>query len=98
MSDPNSALASKFSEKFPYIEILLWGSLILLIVGVFSPIMTTTQWWIIKKSFSIYTGLIDLYSRNEFFLFFIIIIHKKANLFTLFRIISINNSKKVIII
>ena len=73
-SDKYPSLTVRLPDKYKEIDFLLWISLILLIVGIFSPIMTTTQWWIIKKSFSIYTGLIDLFSRNEFFLFFIIII------------------------
>ena len=36
--------------------------------------MTTTQWWVVNKSFSIFTGLIDLYSKNEFFVFFVILV------------------------
>jgi paraquat-inducible protein A len=56
------------------IGILLWAALILLVIGIFAPILTLTKFLFFENRFSIYTGLIQLFKDRQFFLFVVILV------------------------
>lgn len=56
------------------IGLLLWAALILLVSGVFAPILTLTKFMFFESRFSIYTGLVQLFRDKQYFLFVVILV------------------------
>ena len=72
----NSTVAS-LADQHPgkrYVGWLLWASLLLLVIGLFAPIMTLRKFLFWKNEMSIYTGLIGLFDDGHYGLFFILLI------------------------
>ena len=67
------SLAEQHPEKH-YVRWLLWASLVLLVIGLFAPIMTLKKFLFLSNEISIYTGLIGLFDDRHYGLFFIILI------------------------
>lgn len=54
------------------LKVFLAAALILLITGLFTPIMTVTQLIFLENSFSVISGLQDLFSQQQYVLFLLI--------------------------
>ncbi len=87
MSDSTVASLADQHPGKRYVGWLLWGSLLLLVIGLFAPIMTLKKFLFLKNEVSIYTGLIGLFDDGHYGLFFIILIFSVcfplAKIFTL---------------
>ena len=57
-----------------YTHLLIWGSLISLGIGIFTPILTFRKMIILKNTFSIFSGLVSLFKEGEYFLFLLIFV------------------------
>ncbi len=86
----NDSTVASLADQHPgkrYVGWLLWTSLLLLILGLFAPIMTLSKFLFLKNEVSIYTGLIGLFDDGHYGLFFIILIFSVcfplAKIFTL---------------
>jgi paraquat-inducible protein A len=56
------------------IDFMLWVSLITLAIGIFAPVMTFKKLIFYKNTFSIHTGLVNLFKEGEYILFLIIFV------------------------
>ena len=74
MSDPTPLSLAQHHPRKRYIGWLLWAALLLLVIGLFAPMMTLTKFHFLKNEVSIYTGLIGLFEEGEYALFAIILI------------------------
>ena len=61
MDDEKAPSLADLHPRHRYIGWLLWGSLLLLVVGLFAPMMTLKKFLFLKNEVSIYTGLIGLF-------------------------------------
>lgn len=69
----------KSSQKHHLIErqllkLLLLAAFILLIAGIITPVMTITKLVFLQNSFSIFSGLKDLFAQQKYILFLLILI------------------------
>ena len=74
MEDTSPTSLAHQHPRHRYIGWLLWAALILLIIGLFAPMMTLKKFLFLKDEVSIYTGLIGLFDEGEYALFAIILI------------------------
>ena len=74
MEDTSPLSLARHHPGKQYIGWLLWAALILLIIGLFAPMMTLTKFRFLKNEVSIYSGLIGLFDGGEYLLFAIILI------------------------
>ena len=70
--NPNSRNEPALEKRF--IGWLLWLSMLLLIIGLFAPILTMTKFTVIKNEVSIYTSLSKLFEDGRYGLFSIILL------------------------
>jgi len=73
----NDSTVESLADQHPgkrYVGWLLWASLLLLVIGLFAPIMTLRKFLFWKNEMSIYTGLIGLFDDGHYGLFFILLI------------------------
>jgi len=68
----NKSIAQKYPDKYKEINLFIWLPFLLLVFGLFSPIMTIKKWIFIQNTLSIYSGLIKLVQDGQYFLFIII--------------------------
>jgi len=83
---PPPSLADHHPRK-RYIGWLLWAALVLLIIGLFAPMMTLKKFLFLKNEVSIYTGMIGLFEEGQYVLFAIILIFSVC--FPLVKIFSL---------
>ncbi|GBE07933.1 MAG TPA: paraquat-inducible protein A [Gammaproteobacteria bacterium] len=85
----SSNLATRHPQKNIFIMSLLLLSTILLLVGIFAPMMTLSRFVWIENSFSLFAGTIQLYKDGQYLLFIILftfsILLPIAKLILLFR-------------
>lgn len=55
------------------VNLLLVASLGLFVVGVFAPLMTVRQWWVFEDTYSLFTGLLQLWREGQYALFAIVL-------------------------
>lgn len=70
----SSNLASRHPDKNILIMFLLLLSAILLLFGIFAPMMTLTKFVWIENSFSLFAGTLQLYIDGQYLLFLILLI------------------------
>ena len=80
------SLSAQHPRKW-YVGGLLWAALILLIIGLFAPMMTLKKFLFLKNEVSIYTGLIGMFEEEHYGLFLIILIFSVC--FPLIKIFSL---------
>ena len=80
------SLADQHPRK-RYLGWLLWSALILLVLGLFAPMMTLKKFLFLKNEVSIYTGLIGLFEEGQYGLFLIILVFSVC--FPLVKIFSL---------
>ena len=68
-----TSLAHAYPRK-RYIGGLLWLALILLVIGLFAPMMTLKKFLFLENEVSIYTGLVGLFEEGAYGLFLIILV------------------------
>ena len=74
MNDTSPTSLAHHHRRKRYIGWLLWAALILLIVGLFAPMMTLKKFFFLQHEVSIYMGLIGLFDEGHYGLFFVIFI------------------------
>lgn len=67
-----STLASRHPGKDTLIKIMLGLSAVLLVLGIFAPMMTLTKFVWVENQFSLYSGTLQLFSDGQYFLFLIL--------------------------
>jgi paraquat-inducible protein A len=82
-------LASRHPIKDILIKILLVLSTILLLIGIFAPMMTLSKFVWIESRFSLFAGTLQLYTDGQYLLFIILLVFSillpVAKLILLFR-------------
>ena len=66
------SLSTMFPQRAALINLLLMAALMLLLIGIFSPMITLEKFFIFSNQVSLFSGLIELQRQNEWFLFFLI--------------------------
>ena len=69
-----STLASRHPNKNTLINFLLVLSTILLLVGIFAPMMTLSKFVWIESKFSLYAGTLQLFTDGQYLLFIILLL------------------------
>jgi len=84
-----SNLASRHPQKNIFILFMLLLSGILLLVGIFAPMMTVSKFVWVENSFSLFAGTLQLFTDSQYLLFLILLIFSivlpVAKLILLFR-------------
>ena len=84
-----SNLASRHPNKNALINFLLVLSTILLLVGIFAPMMTLSKFVWIESKFSLFAGTMQLFTDGQYMLFIILLLFSillpAAKLIVLFR-------------
>ncbi len=85
----SSNLASRHPQKNIFILFTLLLSAILLLVGIFAPMMTVSKFVWVENSFSLFAGTLQLFTDGQYLLFLILLIFSivlpVAKLILLFR-------------
>jgi paraquat-inducible protein A len=55
------------------VNLLLVASLGLFVVGIFAPLMTVRKWWVFEDTYSLCTGLLQLWREEQYVLFAIVL-------------------------
>lgn len=96
MIDTNQGLASYYPAESKILLVLLVITAVCLAIGLTSPILTLEKFFIVKNTFSIFSGLMQLLDEGRFFLFVIIFIFSVAlpviKLAILFSLLSSRSS------
>jgi len=84
-----SNLASRHPKKNAFVLFLLLLSTILLLIGIFAPMMTLSKFVWIENSFSLFAGTLQLFIDGQYLLFIILlafsIVLPVAKIILLFR-------------
>jgi paraquat-inducible protein A len=72
MQDTDLNIASNHPGAAMRLKVILWITSALLGVGLFAPIITLHKFVLIENTFSVISGVIELFREGQFFLFFII--------------------------
>lgn len=67
-----STLASRHPRMDLVVKILLLLSMLLLALGIFAPMLTLTKFIWIENKFSLYSGTLQLFREEQYFLFTVI--------------------------
>ncbi len=74
------------------LHFLVYTATTLFIVGIFAPMMTISQLIVISSSFSVYSGIVELFHNEQYFLFLVVsgfsIVLPLMKLWVLFRLTS----------
>jgi paraquat-inducible protein A len=85
----SSNLATRHPQKNIFILFMLLLSAILLLIGIFAPMMTVSKFVWVENSFSLFAGTLQLFTDGQYLLFIILlsfsIVLPVAKLILLFR-------------
>lgn len=85
------ALSSHFPVEIKILKFILIANLLLLIAGFISPLLTLKKFILIENTFSILSGILQLFTEGQYFLFIIIftfsIVLPVLKLMVLFRLL-----------
>ena len=94
-SYPNQLLIIPPSTSL-WLRLVLILASVLLVLGIFTPMLTLTKFILFQNSFSIYSGVVELLDNQQFILFFIVsgfsIVLPVIKISLLFRILSLKKS------
>jgi paraquat-inducible protein A len=83
-----------YPAKARLLRLYIWIASILLIIGLLAPIITLSRFVLIQNTFSVFSGVIELFKEGQIFLFLVItgfsIVLPILKLIVLYRLVSIN--------
>ncbi len=86
------ALSTQFPEKARQLRWLILIAALLLVVGLFAPVITLKKFIVINNTFSVFSGVIELFLERKYFLFLVItgfsIVLPVLKLGALYRLVS----------
>ncbi len=65
-------IASQFQQQAQRLRLLLGITLLLLVAGLFAPIITLNKFILIENTFSVFSGTVELLKEGQLFLFILI--------------------------
>ena len=72
MHDIDTVIASRHRSEVIWLRIVLAVTLLLLGVGLVAPIITLTKFVLVENTFSVLSGVMELFREGQYFLFVII--------------------------
>jgi paraquat-inducible protein A len=79
-------------ERVPKLRLLLALAAILLVSGILTPMFTVSQFIVISTSFSVFSGVLELFRNGQYLLFLVVsgfsLVLPLLKLFVLYRLIT----------
>lgn len=92
MEDKEIIITEKYPDRAKQLRLYIWVASVLLLVGLVAPIITLSKFVLIKNTFSVLSGAIELLKEGQVFLFLVItgfsVVIPMLKLRVLYRLVS----------
>jgi len=72
MNQPTDSISSRYPHQATQLQLLIGTALFALLFGLIAPIVTLEKFYVIENTFSVLSGVLQLWREGQIFLFFII--------------------------
>lgn len=98
MSDDEIIIPERYPEKAKQLRHYIWVASTLLFIGLVTPIITLSKFVLVKNTFSVLSGAIELLKEGQIFLFLVItgfsVVLPMLKLRVLYRLVSKSEAMK----